>query len=529
MCRACNGRPEDGDTRRSPADAKSSAERVVSRRRALVGGSAVAAASVLRWEDIAAAAAERRGRYGAYPQPDIHPRSDWAGDDFPVRGPIEAENPTFLIVHHTETTNDYSVEGTTEEIRDIYRFHTGAEKGWPDIAYNFFVDRYGGIWEARSGSLAGPVRGSATGGNQGFTQLVCVIGSFKTEEPPQAAITSLVSVLAWLGDRYSIDTNPGASVTFTSLGSNKHAAGSTVTTSTIAGHREMSETDCPGDAFFPIVKDQLPGAVTSARGDVVTPPVPTDQAPEAPTTIAPPTSSTTSEPADVSLTTTDPKIATIGSTTIEGDDLGTDSVKNPGWPLWAGGALGLLGVAAGATALVALRGRTAVKSHRTVTPSHWVDGAFAEWWEPPGFGLVALNVDIADLNRLRDALASRLDNIAKGEPDKSGEIKASALQSMVAKVETARGPRIDLGIVVRQPGRLTWALSRYATFSHADLGGSTVIRVGNGGSLRFSAGAEPQWDAIVRGRPVVAASGPYSEFRTELIDGAGAGALLSAS
>ncbi len=54
--------------------------------------------------------------------------------------------------------------------------HTGPDKGWPDIAYNFMVDRFGQIFEARAGSLAGPVAGSATGGNQGFSQLCCFLG-----------------------------------------------------------------------------------------------------------------------------------------------------------------------------------------------------------------------------------------------------------------------------------------------------------------------------------------------------------------
>ncbi len=48
-------------------------------------------------------------------------------------------------------------------IRGFYAAHIGADRNWPDVAYNFFVDRYGVVWEGRSGSLAGPVKSDATG------------------------------------------------------------------------------------------------------------------------------------------------------------------------------------------------------------------------------------------------------------------------------------------------------------------------------------------------------------------------------
>ncbi len=38
-----------------------------------------------------------------------------------------------------------------------------------------------------------------------------------------------------------------------------------VTTTTIAGHRDMSFTGCPGDMLYPIVRNQLPAAVTQER------------------------------------------------------------------------------------------------------------------------------------------------------------------------------------------------------------------------------------------------------------------------
>ena len=72
-------------------------------------------------------------------------------------------------------------------------------KGWTDVCYEFFVDRDGDVWEGRAGALAGPVVADATGGSQGFAQLVCLLGDF-TDADPDGGVhwTSLVKVLAWL-------------------------------------------------------------------------------------------------------------------------------------------------------------------------------------------------------------------------------------------------------------------------------------------------------------------------------------------
>ncbi len=104
----------------------------------------------------------------------------------------------------------------------------------------------GSIWETRAGSLAGPVVADATGGNQGYAQLVCLIGDFDRQAPTAAAQESLMRMLIFLADRYDIDTDPAATTTFVSRGSDKFRAGTTITTATISGHRDVTYTACPG-------------------------------------------------------------------------------------------------------------------------------------------------------------------------------------------------------------------------------------------------------------------------------------------
>ncbi len=194
----------------------------------------------------------------------ILPRDAW-GADLPPKAGIEPETVQFLLVHHTASANTYPSGGAREVLRAAYAFHTSAAKGWPDVCYEFFIDHDGVIYEGRAGALAGPVRADATGGSQGFTQLVCLVGDFTQTDPTGAMTDSLVKVLAWLADRYGIDTSPGATTTFVSRGSQRWRAGTTVTTSTIAGHRDMSYTTCPGDHVYAGLQSGLREAVNAQR------------------------------------------------------------------------------------------------------------------------------------------------------------------------------------------------------------------------------------------------------------------------
>ncbi len=205
----------------------------------------------------------------------IFPRAAWGADLAPV-GPIKPEEPRFLLVHHTQSPNVYPAGGARTVLRSVYEFHTGPEKRWPDVCYQFFIDHDGGIWEGRAGALDGPVMADATAGSQGWAQLVCLIGDFTSVQPTAAARNALVRLLAWLAERYSIDTATGATATFVSRGSNKWAAGASVTTPTIAGHRDMTYTECPGKAFYPDVHDRLQADVHAHRLAHPLPSIPAD-------------------------------------------------------------------------------------------------------------------------------------------------------------------------------------------------------------------------------------------------------------
>jgi hypothetical protein len=199
---------------------------------------------------------------------DIYPRSEW-GSKLPAKPGLKPEKSVlFLLLHHTAASNTYKQNQVAQQIQSIYQFHTGSQKKWPDVCYNFFVDRFGGVWEGRSGSLAGPVEADATGGSQGFAQLVCLLGNFETARPPQVMIDSCGKVLGWLAHRYNIDVDQTKTLQFVSRGSNKWKAGSKVVARPISGHRDMSATACPGKFVYPRLEVEIPTLAATFKKEI---------------------------------------------------------------------------------------------------------------------------------------------------------------------------------------------------------------------------------------------------------------------
>lgn len=310
---------------------------------------------------LAASILGRPGVVHAAPGLSITPRATWGGDLAPT-GPIPDEpDVRVLLVHHSVNANSYAASDVPGLLRAIYRFHT-ADKGWPDVAYNFFVDRFGNVWEGRTGSLAGTKAGDATGGNQGFSQLCCFLGDHSSSKPSDAAIASMGALLGWLASRHGIDLSDGARAQFTSRGSNRYAAGAAVDVPTVSGHRDVTQTACPGNAAYALVTDGTFRRLARGEALATPPPAPSTAPPPPPTTVraAPTTttpstlpSTTTTVASTTSSTTTtssEPTVATASASPAATRQTATSSVPK----LLAGGALA---VATGA--VVAVRARIA--------------------------------------------------------------------------------------------------------------------------------------------------------------------------
>lgn len=226
-------------------------------RRAVLTG-ALGVAGIL----VAKPALARPNRLLQHPSVTVAPglnivsRDSWA-ENRPPRGKIQVETDVrFLLVHHTaEPGNNYGAGDAPALLRSMYDYHTGSAKGWPDIAYNFLIDQFGVVYEGRSGSLTQASVPDATGGSQGFSQLACFIGNLDVRAPTDAARNSMDRVLAYLADRHGVDITPGATTDFVSRGSNRYPPGVTVHSKTVAGHRDMSLTTCPGSFAYAMVED----------------------------------------------------------------------------------------------------------------------------------------------------------------------------------------------------------------------------------------------------------------------------------
>jgi hypothetical protein len=189
-------------------------------------------------------------------QPVIITRAQWGADEswrnqysYCSREPSYAPSVRYAIVHHTDNVNDYGPEQAASLIQGMYYFHTHVN-GWCDIGYNFLVDRFGRAYEGRYGGIDKAVVGAHAGGFNSASTGVALIGTFMTDRVPPVMYAALRDLLAWKLALHGV--NPTAQIAVTSAGfsGSQWAAGATVRVWTITGHRDVDQTDCPGDLAY---------------------------------------------------------------------------------------------------------------------------------------------------------------------------------------------------------------------------------------------------------------------------------------
>ncbi len=172
------------------------------------------------------------------PQPSICTRSCW-GARAPKSGASQMSGLTRAIVHHT-AGNEYSTTGLTSSKsyqRGIQNLHMNAN-GWSDIGYHFTVDKFGNIFEGRSGSMSSLPRGAHDGYNYNSFGFTCM-GYYHTPKNnalTSAQKTSLEKVIAW--------RMPSS---WSASGSGSYN-GKTV--GYLDGHYKVKSTACPGSIII---------------------------------------------------------------------------------------------------------------------------------------------------------------------------------------------------------------------------------------------------------------------------------------
>lgn len=219
---------------------------------------------------------DREPRTAQAGQPDVKLREDWGADES-LADPGYKTQPSIkaALVHHTVTgNNSYTQEQVPQIINGIYIQHITV-LGYGDFPYHFVVDRFGGIWEGRKGSIEmrpgteipGILGGHASGFNTN-TFGVAMLGNFEPNnseggedtgpdpKPTEAMTTSLADLLAWKAGQYELA--PEGSTQLVSAGgggTNPHPTGTVLDVPVISAHKDVNVTACPGAKLYETLPD----------------------------------------------------------------------------------------------------------------------------------------------------------------------------------------------------------------------------------------------------------------------------------
>jgi len=184
-------------------------------------------------------------------QPPIIARRAWAqGMAVPKVAP-EYGAVQMAFVHHTENPNGYAPGEVPAMLRAIYVFHRYVN-GWDDIGYNFVIDLYGRIFEARAGGIDEPVVGAHAGGYNLASTGVAVLGSFMAVPISTTARSALQALLGWKLSLHGVPAEGSVTVRVNPAGAHysRFPANAHVPLPRIAGHRDGDATDCPGNVLY---------------------------------------------------------------------------------------------------------------------------------------------------------------------------------------------------------------------------------------------------------------------------------------
>lgn len=195
----------------------------------------------------------------------IRPRSEWATSDMGWKcngNPTETKDLRAMVVHHTATnTQPYAQADVPNIIRGFWRYHTG-NRGWCDVAYAFFVDRFGGVWEGRQGGITKAIVGGHTYGFNSETTSLAQIGNMQETVPTDAMTSSTARLVGWKLGYHGLDPQANTRLTNRTGGTIKGVPnGGQVPVPVVNGHRDLGSTACPGRYTY----ERLPTIRSQAR------------------------------------------------------------------------------------------------------------------------------------------------------------------------------------------------------------------------------------------------------------------------
>lgn len=139
----------------------------------------------------------------------------------PARSGGKRHTITRMTLHHEAVVLGEN-RNAPSHLRQDQRYHQD-QHGWIDIAYHVGVDRNGNIYELRSTEIAGD---TATDYDTTGHFLVLCEGDFDQEAVPEAQLQGAARAFAWAAQNFHISTG------------------------TLAGHRDLAQTSCPGANLY---------------------------------------------------------------------------------------------------------------------------------------------------------------------------------------------------------------------------------------------------------------------------------------
>jgi len=186
-------------------------------------------------------------------KPKIRSRKDWgASKKLGTTKHDVAAKATAAVVHHSAGANDYDAEDVPAILRGIHTFHVQG-RGWDDVGYNMFADKYGRLWEGRAGGVSKAIVGAHAVGYNTGTFGISVLGTYEKKAPPQKTLDAVAGAIAWK-----------LSLSGTSADAKTTIAGDRVRT--VIGHRDVGQASCPGDAFYAKLGEVRTTAVQIQQG-----------------------------------------------------------------------------------------------------------------------------------------------------------------------------------------------------------------------------------------------------------------------
>lgn len=163
--------------------------------------------------------------YSICPGVNIVTRAQWGAmkpkSVTPLKTPVG-----YFFIHHTATPSCTNITSCSERVRGIQKYHM-KNKGWADIGYSFLAGEDGNIYEGRGWKAVG----AHTKGYNSRSLAVSFIGNYMQRIPNSKAISAARGLISCgVAQKYL------------------------TTDYDLLGHRDVGQTDCPGDALYKYIR-----------------------------------------------------------------------------------------------------------------------------------------------------------------------------------------------------------------------------------------------------------------------------------